>query len=99
MPYIGKLENYSQAINDLFLLIFYIVISINEVDFYRIEPENLAIVLVRLVLIVMCFNILMNILQAFKSIVNLIKRICKSRHLKVIPIHKTTIEINFEKEQ
>ena len=97
MPYIGKTENYSQALNDLFLLIFYIVIGINEVDLYRIESEDLAIILVKLVLIVMCF-ILMNLFKTLSAVFNIIKRVCKSRHLKVIPIHKTTIEMNFEKE-
>ena len=80
--------------NELLLLIFYLVEILNELKLYKIALEDLATFSIRVVLATMCFNTLMNIYDAAKLIISKFKTRCKKKNLEVLPVNKTTLGAN-----
>lgn len=93
-PYTNKIQNYNKAINEFFLLIFYLVEILNELKLYTITLEELATFSIRVILATMCFNILMNVYDVINLIITKVKSRCYKKNVEVLPVNKTTLEAN-----
>src|SRR5574343_773522 len=84
-PFSKKIDNYILFCNEITLLVFYFYLSACEIHLCEIDSMNSAIIIIRIVLVTLCFNIASNFVKMIQHIVDIIKSRCFHRNIKTFP--------------
>ena len=93
-PYSTNIQNYNRAMNEILLLIFYLVEILNQLTLYTFSLEDLATFSIRIVLATMCYNTLINTYYASKLIIKKVKGCFEKKNVEVLPVNKITLGAN-----
>lgn len=84
-PISSKIDNFCYFVNESILLVFYIVIITNKLELVKLISEDESLILIRITIATLGFNICVNVFKSLASVFDKIKCWIRQRKIRIQP--------------
>lgn len=92
-PISSKIDNFCYFVNESILLVFYIVIITNKLELVKLISEDESLILIRITIATLGFNICVNVFKSLASVFDKIKCWIRQNFPLLPPQYQSTTSI------